>query len=86
MLVSLLLLRTPATAAPRNGPLGTTLRARIGPRSLTTHRKVPAMAQPAVGANLDKALDIHLNVPTQITLYDVLTLENVTDDADLGLR
>jgi len=44
------------------------------------------MAQPSIRADLDEALDVHLNIATQITLNHVLALEDVTDHADLGLR
>ncbi len=43
------------------------------------------MAQPSIRADLDEALDVHLNIAAQIALNHV-ALEDVTDHADLGLR
>src|SRR5687768_2547667 len=65
-------------AAPR-----TLAGARIGVRALAAHRKIPAVPQSAVSADLDQALDVHGDCLAQVAFDLALLLDDLTDAIDL---
>src|SRR5687767_12317087 len=71
-----LLLR--ATAATTTGYrlLGALAGARIGLRALAAYRQVATMSQTAIGADLDQALDVQLNLAAQVA-FDLVILGDV---------
>jgi hypothetical protein len=61
-----------ATTATGNRLLWTFSRARIGARSLSTDREIPAVAETTITADFDQPLDIHLDFATQIAFYLII--------------
>jgi len=68
-----------SAAAAGNRLLGALAGARIGLGALAVHRQVGTMAQAALRADLDQALDVHLNLTAQIAL-DLVIFGNVLAD------
>src|SRR5690554_5379109 len=64
----LLLLRATTTATSGHRLLRTLARTRVGLGPLAAHRKVAAVAETAVAADLNQALDIELDLTAQFTL------------------
>jgi hypothetical protein len=53
----------------------TSLGASIGPSTLTVYRQITSMSQTAVTTNLLQPLDIQAQLTSQITFYNVFTID-----------
>src|SRR5690606_32641753 len=65
-------------------PTRPTTRTRIGLRALTTYRKITAMPQSTIAAQILEALDVHLNFATKITFDLVVAFDDFADCANFG--
>src|SRR6266705_3268706 len=61
--------------------LGSAPAACVGPRALAAHRQAAAMPLAAIGADLGQALDVHRDLPAQVTFdEDVFRARHPIDD------
>src|SRR5262249_51162626 len=60
--------------------------ARVGVRALAAHGQVPAVAHPAVGADLHQALDVHGDLLAQVALHVAFLIDDLGDAAGLFFR
>src|SRR3712207_580154 len=55
-------------------------------RALTAHRKAAAMPEPAVGAKVHQALDVHRHVAAEVALDHVVAVYRLADLQHLRIR
>src|SRR3972149_521124 len=75
----------PALLLARDGLARALARARVRVRALPAHGEAPAVPDPLVAADLDLPLDVLGHLSTQVTFDLVLTVDELTDLADLFL-
>ena len=68
-----------------DGLLGTASLASIGLRPLAADREVPPMAEAAVRADLDEALDVQGHFPAEVALHLVAAVDHLPQPVDLVL-
>src|SRR5690606_15556585 len=61
-----------------DGPLRTLPGPGVGAGPLAAHRKVPAVPDPLVGADLDLPADVGGDLPAKVTLHPIVALQVVT--------
>src|SRR4029077_12878701 len=67
-----------------DGALPRTLaRARVGVRSLTAHRKIPAVTQAAIALNFNQSADVHLHFFAEVAFHAPLGLNGGANPRDL---
>ena len=55
-------------------------------RTLSPDRQIPAVTEPAIGADFDEPLDVHRNFLAQIALHQPLRFDDGADAVDFSLR
>src|SRR5688572_22669169 len=70
---------------PDHGLARALARARVRVRALPAHRQVPAVAHPAVGADLHQPLDVHGHVLAEVAFHATLRVQDLRDPVALLL-
>src|SRR6266404_9067460 len=56
--------------------------ARVGVRALTAYRKIPAMANAAIGLNFNQPANVHLDLFAEIAFHPAFLLDGLTKVVD----